>query len=78
MISDPSYFIRSEKFSHDFKKIWKHFLLVLSGEIIEVLRGGDKSRLSTPYSKEQRSAANKQARQSGVHKKVTDAPSKND
>ena len=44
------------------------------GLTFEIEKGRLSFRLTAPYSEERRRAASKQARQSGVHKKVADLP----
>ena len=45
---------------------------------IEIEKGRLSFRLTAPYSEERRKAASEQAKQNGVHKKVTNTLSKND
>ena len=48
------------------------------GLTFEIEKGRLSFRLTAPYSEERRKAASEQAKQNGVHKKVTNTLSKND
>ena len=48
------------------------------GLTFEIEKGRLSFRLTAPYSEERRKAASEQAKQNGVHKKVTKTLSKND